>query len=83
MNATRKIIIETLNEIRADRGEPALEPQDSDTLTAEFGFDSLDLAVVVVRLEQRLGRDPFRDGRPLPATFGDWVTLYEQTEARA
>jgi acyl carrier protein len=43
------------------------------------GLDSLSLAVVVVRLEDRLGIDPFsafEDGE-FPATVGDFVRMYE------
>lgn len=78
MNPIRETILETMAQVQADRGRMLAPPGDRDTLTGTLGFDSLDLAVVVVRLEQRLGCDPFRDGRPLVATFGELVALYEQ-----
>jgi acyl carrier protein len=78
MNSIRQTILETMAQAQADRGRTFAPPNDSDTLTGTLGLDSLDLAVVVVRLEQRLGCDPFRDGRPLVATFGELVALYEQ-----
>jgi acyl carrier protein len=78
MNSIRQTILETMAQAQADRGRTLALPNDGDTLTGTLGFDSLDLAVVVVRLEQQLGCDPFRDGRPLVATFGELVSLYEQ-----
>jgi hypothetical protein len=43
------------------------------------GFDSLCFAILVSRLEDSLGLDPFtasEDSR-FPVTFGDFVNLYE------
>ena len=52
---------------------------DDDLLFVKVGLDSLDLAQVVVALEQTLGVDPFRK-RGIPIrTFGDLVQAY-QTE---
>ena len=55
-------------------------PQLTDDLPLlELGFDSPCLAVVVARLEDALGVDPFSaaDGVALPVTIGDFVKLYE------
>jgi putative methionine-R-sulfoxide reductase with GAF domain len=43
------------------------------------GLDSLSFALVVVRLEEVLGFDPFEgpEGMHFPVTFGDFVKLYE------
>ncbi|HEX3847923.1 MAG TPA: acyl carrier protein [Steroidobacteraceae bacterium] len=46
----------------------------------ESGLDSLSFALIVARLEDELGYDPFdsdEDTR-FPVTFGDFVTLYEK-----
>jgi acyl carrier protein len=45
----------------------------------ESGLDSLSFALVVVRLEEILGFDPFdeSEGTNFPVTFGDFVKLYE------
>ena len=83
MNSIRQTIIDTMAQVQADRGQTLATPQDSDTLTRTLGFDSLDLAVIVIRLEQQLTCDPFRDGRPFVATFGELVALYEQAGADA
>ncbi len=49
------------------------------TKLLDLGLDSLCLAVIVVRLEARLGKDPFSENEDvaLPATFGDFVALYD------
>lgn len=45
----------------------------------ESGLDSLSFAIVVARLEEMLGVDPFSvsDDAVFPVTFGDLVGLYE------
>jgi acyl carrier protein len=45
----------------------------------ESGLDSLSFALIVVRLEEALGFDPFdvADEIAFPVTFGDFVKLYE------
>ena len=78
MMPARATIAEILSSVLADKGAIRREAADGDTLTGTLGLDSLDLAVVVVRLEQRLGVDPFRSGRPAVATFGELVSVYEQ-----
>lgn len=55
-------------------------PPLGDTLhLVDCGLDSLGLAVVVARLEESLGMDPFADAGDLtfPATVGDFIRLYE------
>ena len=43
------------------------------------GLDSLCFAILVIRLEDSLGLDPFADSEDaqFPVTFGDFVNLYE------
>jgi acyl carrier protein len=45
----------------------------------ESGLDSLSFALIVARLEDALGFDPFdvADDIKFPVTFGDFVRLYE------
>ena len=78
----RAVIVSAINKVRADSGRSPLEPDDGDALTGEIGFDSLDLAVLVVTLEQELNVDPFRDGTQTARTLGELVTVYrEATQA--
>jgi acyl carrier protein len=45
----------------------------------DSGLDSLSFALIVARLEDALGFDPFdsADEVKFPVTFGDFVKLYE------
>jgi acyl carrier protein len=46
---------------------------------SESGLDSLSFAVLVARLEEKLGYDPFSAAEDVqfPVTFGDFVRIYE------
>jgi acyl carrier protein len=50
--------------------------EDDELLAVEVGLDSLDLAQVVVMLEQELGVDPFRKRGAVVRTFADLVRAY-------
>ena len=45
----------------------------------ESGLDSLSFALIVARLEDALGYDPFESAEDMkfPVTYGDFVKLYE------
>jgi acyl carrier protein len=45
----------------------------------DCGLDSLSFAIIVARLEDFLGVDPFNSDQAVdfPVTFGDFVRLYE------
>jgi len=51
------------------------------TKLLESGLDSLSFAIIVARLEDALGVDPFNAAEAVefPVTFGDFVKLYEAT----
>ena len=51
----------------------------SDTLLLETGLDSLGFAILVTVLHDELGFDPFTlcDDAVYPATFGEFVSFYE------
>lgn len=49
----------------------------------DSGLDSLCFAIIVTRLEDSLGLDPFTaDDSLFPATFGEFVTCYENASSR-
>ena len=56
-----------------------LAPLSDELKLIQSGLDSLSFAIVVARLEDSLGIDPFNasDTVELPVTFGDFVRLYE------
>jgi acyl carrier protein len=45
----------------------------------DCGLDSLSFAIIVAKLEDALGVDPFSSDKAVdfPVTFGDFVRLYE------
>ena len=57
-----------------------LAPLSDELKLVQIGLDSLSFAIVVARLEDSLGVDPFNTAEPvkLPVTFGDFVRLYER-----
>ncbi len=76
-------IVRTIKEILVERGDavPELIPE---TRIRASGMDSLDIAALVVRLEERLGFDPFAEESPAqyPQTLGQLAELYERTAQR-
>jgi acyl carrier protein len=59
--------------------ERRLTPLLPETKLVDTGLDSLCFAVLVVRLEECLGVDPFSSATDtgFPATFGEFVRAYE------
>jgi acyl carrier protein len=64
----------------AAENDKVLPPLTDDLPLLECGLDSLCLAVIVARLEDEFGVDPFAgpDDLEYPVTVGDFVTLYEK-----
>jgi len=56
-----------------------LAPLNDDVALLDSGLDSLGIAVLVARLEDRLGVDPFTTAEDVqfPVTVGDFVKAYE------
>ncbi|MBV8807264.1 MAG: acyl carrier protein [Acidobacteriaceae bacterium] len=71
-------VISQVEEVRRNSGKP-LRPLTNDLVLLESGLDSLGLAVLVTRLEDILGYDPFTDSDITvpPVTLGDFIHLYE------
>ena len=71
-------ITSEMQKIAAEQ-EKALAPLSDDLVLLESGFDSLCFAVLVARLEDKLGLDPFSssDDATFPLTVGDLVRVYE------
>jgi acyl carrier protein len=71
--------ITALFEQVADEQKKRLAPLTDDLVLLESGLDSLCFAIIVARLEDRLGLDPFSaaEGVEFPVTVGDFIKLYE------
>ena len=63
----------------AQEQDKELAPLSDDLVLLESGFDSLCFAVLVARLEDKLGVDPFTQSEDttFPVTLGDLVRTYE------
>jgi len=63
----------------ADEQSKKLAPLTDDLNLLESGLDSLCFAILVARLEDDLGCDPFSasDDIHYPVTVGDFISLYE------
>ncbi|HYD70517.1 acyl carrier protein [Azospirillum sp.] len=77
-----ELVIAEAARIIEDKGEtvPSLG-SDTAFLDGDLPFDSLDLATLVVVLEQKTGRDPFREGLRQFRTVGELAALYAPLHA--
>jgi acyl carrier protein len=71
--------VTTIFEQVAREQQRALVPMSDDLKLLESGLDSLSFAIIVAKLEDEVGFDPFNSDEPVefPITFGDFVHLYE------
>ena len=71
-------IMDQMTEIAREHGK-ILAPLRDDLVLLDSGLDSLGFAVLVARLEDKLGIDPFTASEDalFPVTFGDFVKVYE------
>ncbi len=77
--AIRSSVLAQITQVAAEQHKD-LAPLTDDLPLLESGLDSLCLAVVVVRLEDELGIDPFGgmgEDTVFPVTVGDFIALYE------
>jgi acyl carrier protein len=74
----RLTIIEQITQLAREQGK-ILAPLKDDLELTESGLDSLGFAVLVARLEDKLGFDPFTAAETafFPVTFGDFIKVYE------
>lgn len=76
----RKTIVEQFNQVLAlTSGTQCTELTDA-TLLLESGLSSLEFAILVTRLEEIFGRDPFTimEEPVYPRTFKEFVDIYER-----
>lgn len=79
MKFLREQIILAISETADTRGA-ALGALDNDTVLLESGLDSLGFAILVARLEEELGYDPFvlMDTPIYPRTLSEFVEIYQR-----
>jgi acyl carrier protein len=80
--SVRLRIIAAIQQIAAEQ-HVALPPLEDNLSLHEMGFDSLAFAILVARLEDDLGSDPFTMSADasFPLTIGDFIKAYENVPA--
>jgi acyl carrier protein len=75
----RATVISEIERIARDQ-KKQVPPLTDDLVLLDSGLDSLDIAILVARLEDTTGFDPFTesDGAFYPVTLGDFIECYEQ-----
>jgi acyl carrier protein len=76
--SVKATVISQIQQIAEDN-KKSLPPLTDDLVLLDSGLDSLALAILVVRLEETLGCDPFTesDDMAYPVTLGDFIRFYE------
>ena len=71
-------IMDQMEQVAREHGK-ILAPLRDELVLLDSGLDSLGFAVLVARLEDKLGLDPFTASEDalFPVTFGDFVKVYE------
>ena len=74
----RSTILSEIQEL-AKAEQKTLPELKDDLPLLESGLDSLMLAILVARLEETLGLDPFTDSQDVfyPVTLGEFIKAYE------
>ena len=72
-------IFEEFEKVARDQKKPLTAALSPETVLLESGLDSLCFAIIVARLEDELGIDPFSAAEDVyfPVTLGDFVKFYE------
>jgi len=76
------MIFEQFEQVARDQ-EKKLARLTPDTVLLDSGLDSLCFAIIVARLEDELGVDPFISAEDVffPVTLGEFVKFYENAAA--
>jgi acyl carrier protein len=76
------MIFEQFEQVARDQ-EKAVAPLSADLVLLESGLDSLCFAIIVAKLEDELGVDPFTASEDVyfPVTLGEFVKFYEDAAA--
>ncbi len=77
----REMIVSEFEKVAKEQGK-ALAPLSDNLELLNSGLDSLCLAIIVARLEDSLGCDPFSadDAVDLPVTLSDFIRCYEDAQ---
>lgn len=76
--SVKATVISEIQQI-AEHDRKSLPPLTDDLVLLDSGLDSLGIAILVARLEETLGFDPFTESDDVayPVTLGDFIRFYE------
>ena len=79
----KSAVISEIQQIAADN-KKTLPPLTDDLVLLDSGLDSLAIAILVARLEETLGFDPFTESDEVayPVTLGDFIRFYENAASK-
>ena len=82
--SARLMIVEAIEQVAKEQGKK-LRPLTDDMELMESGLDSLCFALLVARLEDAFGSDPFTasDDVEFPVTLGEFIAIYENARLAA
>jgi acyl carrier protein len=74
----KSTVISEIRQVAAENNK-SLPSLTDDLVLLDSGLDSLAIAILVVRLEEALGFDPFTESDDIayPVTLGDFIRFYE------
>jgi acyl carrier protein len=76
--SVRSVVTAEFEKVAKEQGKK-LAPLTDSLVLLDSGLDSLCFAIIVARLEDALGVDPFSTGAEadFPVTLGDFIKFYE------
>lgn len=82
--SARLMIVEAIEQVAKEQGKK-LRPLTDGMELMESGLDSLCFAILVARLEDAFGFDPFTasDDVEFPVTLGEFLAIYENAKLAA
>jgi len=81
--SVKPAVIDEIRRLAAENRTPTPDLTD-DLVLLDSGLDSLAIAILVVRLEEIFGFDPFAEPNDMayPVTLGDFIRFYEHAAER-
>lgn len=71
------LVMETIREVMVENQRPLMDLKPETRILAETSLDSLDLAIVVLKMEEKTKKDPFKQGFIFFTTVQELAKLYE------
>ena len=77
----RDVIVKSMTQIASEQGVSLVSPLKDDTVLLQSGLDSLCFAILVARLEEELGYDPFvlMEEPVYPRTLSELTDIYQKS----